>query len=167
MITIGLISDTHIPERARSLAPLIHDMFKEVDVILHAGDITDEDVIIELQTIAPVEAVCGNMDCCSTLNLPEFKVLEFEDVRIGLCHGAGNRHNIIDRMIHLFKPKKVDVIVFGHTHKSIITEKNGVYLINPGSASDRVFSESNSIGILKVNDGKVIRIEIIELLFDN
>ncbi len=167
MKKIGLISDTHIPERAPELDVLIHEVFKDVDVILHAGDITDHDVLIELETIAPVEAVLGNMDHYSNIDLPEYKVLEFEDVRIGLCHGTGNRQNIMDRMLHLFNAHKVDVIVFGHTHKSIITKKNGVYLINPGSASDRVFSENNSVGILKVSDGKVIHTEIIELNFEN
>lgn len=165
MITLGLISDTHIPERANSLDNSIHEIFKQVDVILHAGDITSMDVIIELEVIAPVEAVRGNMDRYGEINFPEYKVLEYENVKIGLCHGAGDRHNIMDRMIYLFRPFGVKVIVFGHTHDSVITQRNGIYLINPGTAADRVFSSKNSVGILQLSEGKVLHAEIAEINF--
>ena len=84
---IGLISDTHIPDRARILPQNVIDAFSDVDLILHAGDLTSPKVIDELEEIAPVMAVQGNMDRANGINLPKAKVIEAEDLRIGLVHG--------------------------------------------------------------------------------
>ena len=59
---IGVLSDTHIPTRARCLPPEIFTVFKNVELILHAGDLVDPLVLSELETLAPVQAVAGNMD---------------------------------------------------------------------------------------------------------
>ncbi|MGI6097446.1 MAG: metallophosphoesterase family protein [Dethiobacteria bacterium] len=59
---VGVLSDTHIPTRARALPSRIYEIFADVDMILHAGDIADESVLEELKTLAPIEAVAGNTD---------------------------------------------------------------------------------------------------------
>lgn len=84
---IGLISDTHIPDRARQIPPNVLTSFKDVDLIIHAGDLTTQSVIDELEKIAPVMAIQGNMDRVAGLDLPKTRVIDVEGVRIGVAHG--------------------------------------------------------------------------------
>ena len=84
---IGLISDTHIPDRAKQLPQNVFDAFSDVDLILHAGDLTSLEVINQLEQIAPVMAVQGNMDRVNWINLPKAKVVEAEGLKIGIVHG--------------------------------------------------------------------------------
>ena len=81
---IGLISDTHIPDRAKVLPQKVIEAFSNVDLILHAGDLTSPRVIEELEEIAPVMAVQGNMDRVNGIDLPKAKVIEAEGLKIGI-----------------------------------------------------------------------------------
>ena len=84
---IGLISDTHIPDRARELPKNVISSFENVDLILHAGDLTSTKVIDELEKIAPTIAIQGNMDRAAGIMLPNAKVIEAEGLKIGIAHG--------------------------------------------------------------------------------
>ncbi|MGC8844157.1 MAG: YfcE family phosphodiesterase, partial [bacterium] len=87
---IGVISDTHIPTRADRLPEAVFQHFKGVDLILHAGDIEDIGVLFELEEIAPVKAVIGNMDPYELENnLPSKRIVKAGAVNIGLIHGWG------------------------------------------------------------------------------
>ena len=81
---IGLISDTHIPDRAKEIPQKVIDAFKDVDLILHAGDLTSMKVIEELEKIAPTIVIQGNMDRINGIDLPKTKVITAEDLKIGL-----------------------------------------------------------------------------------
>jgi len=162
MKKIGLISDTHVPERSKTLPLKVHELFKGVDLIIHSGDITHEDVLIELETIAPVEAVLGNMDgYYIKRDLPEKKVIEVEKVKIGIIHGSGSPFGIEERIAQEFQ--NVDVIVYGHTHRAVIKEINGILFINPGTPSDRIFSSRFTLGFLHVENGKIVKAYIKEI----
>ena len=105
---IGLISDTHIPDRARILPQKVLDAFSNVDLIIHAGDLTSPKVLDELEEIAPVMAVQGNMDRANGIDLPKAKVIEAEDLKIGVIHGEVYPRADSDQLLYL--AKELDII---------------------------------------------------------
>jgi putative phosphoesterase len=158
---IGVLSDTHVPSIMRALPPVIFEIFKGVDLIMHAGDITELSVLEELQVIAPVEAVAGNMDDSEAhLRLPYKKVLNLGGYTIGLIHGKFK----IDVQKEMIRKEfdAVDVIVYGHSHAPFWGKIDGVYFLNPGSPTDKRYAPYNSVAILEVNDelkADIIRID--------
>jgi len=151
--SIGVLSDSHIPTRTRSLPESIFELFKHVDIIIHCGDIVNQDIIIELNTIAPTYAVKGNMD-------PEDIVLPFELIfRINnkftfcVAHGSGDPFSLKQRLFKKFQEHKPDIIIFGHSHTSENINYNGVIMFNPGSCTQSL--NSNSAGIIYLNGDKI------------
>lgn len=150
---IGVISDTHIPTRARSLPPVVFEKFEGVDLILHTGDVVDEAVLDDLLAIAPVEAVAGNNDPWSVIQRWGWKrIVTLEPWKIGMTHGhIGTGATTPDCAFSMFEKDPVDVIVFGHSHKPFLQERNGILLFNPGSPTDRRRESQFSIGLLTLN----------------
>lgn len=161
---IGVISDTHIPERAKEIPKKIMDDFKNADLILHAGDITDEKVLDTLRGICKnVRAVWGNMDPAELRKkLPEKDIIAAGGINIGLAHGSGNPLKLIDLLEEVFKGERLDIIVFGHAHYPVNKKINNTLYFNPGSATDKIFSPFNSYGILEIED-KEIKADIIRI----
>jgi putative phosphoesterase len=156
MLTIGVVSDTHIPAQARSIPDPVKSAFSEVDLILHAGDLTCMEVLDELSALAPVKAVCGNMDdpdVCETLAAR--RVVEVEGCRIGLMHGSGPPFGLHRRVVRSFRKEGVQVVVFGHSHRPHNEQRPDVLLFNPGSPTDARFAPCRSFGKLLVEQGKV------------
>jgi len=164
-VKIGVLSDTHIPRRVRALPPYIWKAFAHVDFILHAGDIVDEEVLADLQALAPVEAVCGNMDIADSFHefkLPRKKIIRAGEKRIGLIHGDGASGPTIERAKMAFDSDKVDCVVFGHSHQPFNEVIDGVLMFNPGSCTNPRREPRPSCGILHVAD----RIEGELIFFD-
>lgn len=148
---IGCISDTHL--MGRPLPEKVLDALAGVDMILHAGDILEMAVVEQLSTIAETLAVRGNMDHGQVASaLPDRRVIEAEGFRIGLTHGSGPPSGITWKVARVFEGEGCDCIVFGHTHNSLIKERNGILFFNPGSPTDRMFARHNSVGVLEVTD---------------
>ncbi|MHB8895772.1 MAG: metallophosphoesterase family protein [Candidatus Geothermincolia bacterium] len=148
---IGCISDTHLI--GRELPTGVLDAFEGVDLILHAGDILEMAVVEQLSRIAETLAVKGNMDHGDVARkLPERRVVEAGDFKIGLTHGSGPPSGITWKVARLFENDGCDCIVFGHTHNSLIKERNGVLFFNPGSPTDKMFARRNTVGLLEVTD---------------
>ncbi len=157
---VGVISDTHVPTAARSLPPAVFEIFKNVDLILHAGDILDLSVLDELRTLAPVEAVAGNMDDSEVhLKLPSKKILPLDAFQVGLIHGK-YKINIQREMIRK-EFNDIDLIVYGHSHTPFWGKVHGVYFLNPGSPTDKRHAPYNSVAILEV--GEELKAEIIRI----
>lgn len=153
-VRIGVISDTHIPYRARTIPPIVFEIFRDVAMILHAGDLVTLDVITQLEAQAPVYAVYGNVDPLDVVQkLPKKREIEVEGVRIGLVHGDGPGRSTAERALAAFSG--VDCIVFGHSHSPLCQRVDDVLLFNPGSATDRRAQPKHSVGILTVHDGKI------------
>lgn len=153
-ITVGVLSDTHIPHAAKVLPAEVIEAFAEVDAILHAGDITDYAVITQLESLAEVSAVYGNMDPAETRTRVEARrVIELGGVRIGLTHGQGAPAGLPDRVAQQFDG--VEVVVFGHSHRALNERRGRVLLFNPGSATDTHFAPFRSYGILQISRGDV------------
>ena len=84
---IGVISDTHIPERAIKIPEPVFKAFEDVEVIFHAGDLVSMDVLHELENLAPTLCVQGNVDRMCGLKLPKQEIVTIEGIKIGLDHG--------------------------------------------------------------------------------
>ena len=158
---IGLISDTHIPDRAKILPQNVIDAFKDVDLILHAGDLTSPRVIEELERIAPVMAVQGNMDRVNGIDLPKAKKLEAEGLKIGMVHGEVYPRADTQQLVYLAKELDVDILVSGHSHQPKIEQKDGVLLINPGSPIVPRLAD-RTVMLLEINN-KDVDVEIIKI----
>ena len=180
MTVLGIISDTHIPDRVPRLNPRILEVFQQAGVqhILHAGDIMTQVVLDELARVAPVHAVRGNRDVWNLKHLPTHLQLELDGVRIGLTHGHGTLSDYIYEKFDIaFKGKRVgrylqrvvadfpqaQVIVFGHLHVAGVLNLEGKLLLNPGSAScPYPRSLQPSVALLYIESGHA-RAEVVEL----
>jgi putative phosphoesterase len=149
---IGLISDTHgllRPEAVRALEGVQH--------IIHAGDIGGQEIIEQLRSIAPVDAVRGNNDKGSwAAEIPLYQALELGGMSIYVLHDL--KEIDIDP-----KAAGFQVVVAGHSHQPRITERDGVHFMNPGSAGPRRFSLPVTIAHLNLMAGKP-HARIIEIL---
>lgn len=148
---IGVISDTHIADKDEHIPRIILDVFKQMDMVLHAGDMVDLRVIDELRSVCPkVIAVAGNMDQDAVRNkYPVKEIIEVSGYKIGLMHGSGAPLNLVDLLKGAFKEDKPDIIVFGHSHKPMNEFIGNVLFFNPGSATDFT-AEYNSYGIIEL-----------------
>ena len=157
---IGVISDTHLPVRAKKLPDDLINHLKDVDLILHAGDFQDMNALTQIRDIGKLRAVHGNMDTIELKKeLPEADVLKIEGFKIGITHGSGPPLGLEERVKSKFPD--VDIIVYGHSHKPKNEVIDGTLFFNPGSPTDRVFAPFNSFGILRVEED--IKGEIIKL----
>jgi len=164
MPTLGIITDTHIPQRITALPPRVFEVFRGVDRIVHAGDINSRRVLDQLAEIAPVEAVAGNADLFGH-GLPLKRVVEVAGRRIGLVHGHGGWSRYLCsklrdqfgydeehylKIVHgSFGP--VDAIVFGHTHRFYRAERSGILLFNPGPIAPDFYNTAGpQVGLLHV-----------------
>lgn len=154
MTKIGVISDTHIPERGGDLPAEVAEAFKGVDMIIHAGDFVDLSVWEQLKKICPnVLGVWGNMDPENVRKkLPEKELIKIGRYTIGVMHGYGPPHNLVELLTSSFKQDNVDVIIFGHSHNPMNQKIGNILFFNPGSAVDKIFSSYTSCGIIEVND---------------
>ena len=150
---IGVLSDTHIPMRARYIPAEVFNAFANVDLILHAGDITEWSVIEELAALAPVEAVAGNMDRELRLKLERLRVIEVGKVKIGLVHGDGGGYSTPFGVRQYFSG--VQCVVFGHTHRPYNEWHGDTLVFNPGSPTDYRMMPMGSYGMLYVKDDHV------------
>ena len=147
-LRIGIVSDTH----DKVLAEL-HDALAGVDEILHAGDIASADALAEIETIAPVTAVRGNMDERALADrLPEEEVLTRGGVRIALVHGHRVGRASADDLADRFGGRGVDLVVWGHIHEPVSELRSGVRYFNPGTAGG--ISADATCGLLTIARGR-------------
>jgi putative phosphoesterase len=152
---IGLVADTHGLVR-----PDIFSALAGVEFILHAGDVGGADVLAELATIAPVEAVAGNTDPPGTPGLASSLEREIDGIRIHVSHGHELGRPTPERLLAVYPH---DVVVYGHTHRQLITRAGRRLVINPGAAGPRRFSLMPSVAKLVIEGGRA-EAEIVTLL---
>ncbi|HHW01118.1 MAG TPA: metallophosphoesterase family protein [Clostridiaceae bacterium] len=150
---IGVISDTHIPKRAKTLPDTVLKTFEDVEHIIHAGDIMSMDVIYKLEEIAPVTAVAGNTDPDEILEkFGNKKIITFGKFNFGVFHGHGTKGTTIGRVAKCFENDRMDCIIFGHSHIPYCQFHDGVLLFNPGSPTDKRRNIYYSFGIIVINE---------------
>lgn len=147
---VGVISDTHIPQ-FKKLPEATWQHFAGVELIIHAGDLSILRVIAELETIAPVVAVQGNIEEEEVMRtLPIKREIVVGHCRIGIVHILGDAHTR-ERVARQEFPN-ARCVVFGHSHIPWNQEYDGLLLFNPGSATDRRRRPQCSIGLLHIDD---------------
>jgi len=151
---IGVISDTH-----NFIDPQIPELFKEVEHILHAGDVGAAEILSELEKIAPVTAVSGNTD--SMLPLKEVEVFELGRHKFLLQHIV-QPHTPAVLLSDRIQREKPDVIVFGHTHKPFDQTIGGIRYFNPGYAGKTRFGLERTVALLHFQRDK-IKAELLKL----
>ncbi|MFN2467540.1 MAG: metallophosphoesterase family protein [Gaiellaceae bacterium] len=135
-LKLAVISDTHLPRGSRALPQECLRLLGDADLILHAGDVVAAAVLEELRKLAPVEAVRGNMDEPELrAALPERRVVETGGVRLGMVHDPGPLAGRPARLAALFPG--CDAVVCGHTHVPQVESHDGVWILNPGSPTER------------------------------
>ena len=151
---IGVVSDTH-----GYLDPRIEKIFAGVDHILHAGDIGDPIIELELKFVAPVTLVLGNTDDGLSFKLME--CLTLGEKRFVLQHIVNPETDFGSSDKSWGRPKP-DVVVFGHTHKKLARTIGGIFFFNPGYAGKPKYGTERSVAILHLEAGE-IRSEFIPL----
>jgi putative phosphoesterase len=128
---------------------------RSADLVLHAGDLSAASVLEELRALGPpVAAVHGNIDSAEVRRLlPERQVVEAAGVRIGVIHDAGPARGRLARMRVAFPD--CDAVIFGHSHIPLHEEEGGFQIFNPGSPTDRRRQPRHSMGVGRVDGGRV------------
>jgi putative phosphoesterase len=150
---IAVVSDTHVPRFASRLrAALERVAAARPDLILHCGDLTSLEATEALARIGPVEAVAGNNDGPEIVaRYGRRRIVTAGGVRIGMVHGDGRRGTTLGRARAAFAEERVDAIAFGHSHIPYVERHEGVWLVNPGSPTDRRRQPRFSFAILDVS----------------
>lgn len=150
---IGVLSDTHIPQRAKHLPQALLKGLQDVDYMIHAGDWVSLSVYRILKKYGPVEGVAGNCDGEDIISkFGKKKILQLEGFRIGVMHGEGMKKTTEKRVWDAFAGDKVDLVIFGHTHIPVCKRHKGVWMFNPGSPTDKRRQARYSFGIITLGD---------------
>lgn len=151
---IGLIADTHGLVR-----PSVHEALAGVEVILHAGDVGDDEVLDELEQIAPVQAVHGNTDVPGAPRLRASLVHRAGGIRIRVSHGHELGAPTPERLLAAYEE---EVLVYGHTHIARVERAGARLVVNPGAAGPARFHLRPSVARLTI-EGADTTVEIVPL----
>lgn len=150
MVTIGVISDTHLNEVSTELIDIYENYLSDVEMIFHAGDLVSLE-IADFLSQKPLHVVQGNMDTMDVRErFPKKEIIEVNGFRLGLIHGWGSPLGIERRIRSEFSD--VHAIIYGHSHRPSNHDDKGIIFFNPGTATGFKIAGSNSIGILDIAD---------------
>jgi uncharacterized protein len=148
-VKVGIISDTH-----GLLRPQVFEHFKDVDHILHAGDLGPLDLLRELETIAPVTIVWGNTDGPEVrTRVPETAQVTLGGVDVVVLHG--HQYGSPTPRLIAAANAGAGMVVFGHSHQPVVEWVGGMLLINPGSAGPRRFTQPVTLATAVLDDGHI------------
>jgi putative phosphoesterase len=161
-VRIAVISDTHLPRGARRIPDGCLRRLRRSDLIVHAGDISEPQVLGGLEALGPpVHAVRGNVDVPALQErLPEEIELDLDGPRLAVVHDAGPAKGRLARMRRRFP--EADAVVFGHSHIPLHEEEDGFQIFNPGSPTERRRSPHHTMGVAEVAGGR-LRFTLLEL----
>jgi len=149
-----VLADSHLAGGIGQIGEQVLGAVATADVVLHAGDITSQRALEELEAMAETYAVLGNNDHYLVGTLPESRILDLEGVRVALVHDSGRTKGRPARMHRRFPD--ADIVVFGHSH--VPTNEVGVQrqvLFNPGSATQRRSQPHRTFGRLRLAEGRI------------
>ena len=161
-MVLAVVSDTHLPRGTRRLPDACVQRLRGADLILHAGDLSAVSALEELRALGPpVHAVLGNADePALRAALPRELVVEAGEARIGMVHIPGPAAGREERLVRRFPG--CDAVVFGHTHLPVVERHGRVWLLNPGSPTERRRGPFRSFLLLRVS-GRRLRPRLVEL----
>jgi putative phosphoesterase len=154
-VLVAVIADTHMPRGGRRLPDACVERLRAADLILHAGDVTAEGVLEELAAVGPpLHAVHGNMDDPALCDrLPSTLVVEAGGVQFGMTHDPGPRAGRGERLAGRFPD--CAAVVYGHTHEPEVTRAGEIWILNPGSPTERRRAPSHTMLVLEVEKGEI------------
>jgi putative phosphoesterase len=152
---VAVIADTHMPRGTRRLPEDCLRRLRAADVIVHAGDLTGRSFLAELLELGrPLHVVHGNADEPElAAALPAELVVPVEGVRIGVTHESGPALGREQRLVARFPG--CDAVVYGHTHRQEVAQVGGVWVLNPGSPTERRRSPTRGMLELHVDDAAI------------
>ena len=152
---IAVISDTHLPRGTRALPDECVRQLASADLVLHAGDFVSTQFLEELRRIGPrVEGVCGNLDeAALKATLPKQRVVEVERVQIGNVHDAGPRVGREARLAARFE--ECGAVIYGHTHVPQVERFQHLWILNPGSPTERRSAPAHSMLVLTIRNRRI------------
>jgi len=155
------ISDTHAPRRWKSCPALVAAHLRQADLILHAGDVCTAAVLDELAAYAAVRCVIGNNDGPDVAAWGATPALELDldGLKVAMIHDSGQAAGRTARMRRRFPC--ADLVVFGHSHIPLDQSGDGLRIFNPGSPTDRRRQPRGTIGVLRIEQGRLAEAEII------
>jgi putative phosphoesterase len=161
-VLVAVIADTHMPRGGRRLPDACVERLRTADLILHAGDFVADSVLGELGALGPpVHAVFGNMDDAALRErLPETLVAEVCGLRIGMIHDAGPRAGREARLTRRFPG--CAAVLYGHSHEPQVARVGEVWVLNPGSPTERRRAPMHTMLVLEVGD-RGIKPELVPL----
>jgi uncharacterized protein len=150
---IGIVSDTHMPRFGDRLPAALRHGLREagVELIVHLGDFTGAEIPALFEELGRLEAVAGNNDPPELVaRFGRRKILSVAGTRVGLVHGDGHGGTTLSRSVAAFAREPVDVVCFGHSHQPLCAHRNGRWLVNPGSPTDKRREPQYSYAILEI-----------------
>ena len=158
---VVVLADTHAPRRWRGCPPAVAGHLRDAELILHAGDVCVPSVLDELAGYAPVKAVRGNNDGPDVAAWGAPDTLEFElaGLPVAMVHDSGPAARRTARMKRRFPG--AELVVFGHSHIPLDETGDGVRIFNPGSPTDRRRQPHGTIGLLRIEDARIIEARIV------
>ena len=150
VIRIGVLADTH-----GLFDPAIRQHFRDVDHIVHAGDIGKQSVIERLKAIAPVTAVSGNVDGYEASGFPIEAIIELKGFRIAIRHVVFEAGKLTKEGRAFLDRTKPDICIFGHTHQPKSEWLGDTLLFNPASAGPKRFKLPRGLGLLTIDKDAV------------
>ena len=158
---VVVLADTHAPRRWRSCPPAVAAHLRGADLILHAGDVCTAAVLDELAEYAPVRAVLGNNDGPDVVawGAPEAAGFCLDGLRVAMLHDSGQTAGRLRRMRRRFPD--ADLVVFGHSHIPLDQSGEGLRIFNPGSPTDRRRQPHGTLGVLRIEEGCLVRARIV------
>jgi putative phosphoesterase len=162
-VLVVVVSDTHAPRRWKSCPPAVAARLRGADLILHAGDVCTAAVLDELTGYAPVRAVLGNNDGpdVAAWGAPPTAEFDLDGLPTAMIHDSGPRDGRMRRMRGQFPA--AGLVVFGHSHIPLSEAADGLRIFNPGSPTDRRRQPHGTIGVLRVEAGRLLAADIIPL----
>ncbi|HEX3828474.1 MAG TPA: metallophosphoesterase family protein [Sporichthyaceae bacterium] len=160
-MNVVVLADTHAPRRWRGCPPWVAGQLRSADLILHAGDVCVAGVLDELSEFAPVRAVCGNNDGLDIRAWGAADTAEFDvdGLRIAMIHDSGQATGRTARMRRRFPD--ADLVVFGHSHIPLDETADGIRIFNPGSPTDRRRQPRGTLGVLRIEDSRLVEARIV------
>jgi uncharacterized protein len=155
VVLIAVISDTHLPRGARRIPHNCLERLASADLILHAGDFVSVETLAQIEDIGPpLAAVYGNVDAEGVRRrLPVTRTVDAGGVQIGIIHDAGMSRGRVERMRAAFPDAAA--VVYGHSHIPSHEVSDGFQLFNPGSPTDRRRQPQHTMGLARVEEGRV------------
>jgi putative phosphoesterase len=158
---VAVLSDTHAPRYWKACPPAVARRLDGADLILHAGDVCRAWVLEELAAFAPVRAVLGNNDDpdVAAWGAPGTLELDLDGLPVAMVHDAGPAAGRARRLRRRFPG--AELVVFGHSHIPLDEAGEGMRIFNPGSPTDKRRQPRGTIGLLRVEGGRLVEAGIV------